>query len=135
MARLTRSDTIAMIMAAAFAVVVPAWLLRPAAAPIATPGPPPPLAPPPAPLPLKAAFARPLFAPAEPEAAPADAPQLVGVVGRLGHDAVALVRGADGASRTLSPGESIDGWRLQSLAIDAAYFIRGGQTARVSMPD
>ncbi|WP_430635286.1 hypothetical protein [Sphingomonas hankookensis] len=32
------------------------------------------------------------------------------------------------------PGDSIDGWQLRSLAIDAAYFTRGGQNARVPMP-
>jgi hypothetical protein len=85
--------------------------------------------------PLAAAFTRPLFA-GNTDAAPSapDAPALVGVVGRLMHDAVALVRTADGTTRTLAPGESVDGWRLESLAADAAYFTRGNQRARVPMP-
>lgn len=70
----------------------------------------------------------------EPEVAlPADAPQLVGIVGRIGRDAVALVR-SGGVSRTLAPGESVDGWRLESLAIDAAFFTRGAQRMRVPLP-
>lgn len=115
------------------ALAVPPWLLRePAQSTVArqAQGP---LAAPATPPPLRAAFARTLFAPPAADALPDDAPQLLGVVGRLGRDAVALVRGAEG-TRTLSPGDSIDGWQLHSLAIDAAYFTRGGQSARVPMP-
>lgn len=115
------------------ALAVPPWLLRePPQAPVTSVATPP-LAAPAAPSPLRAAFARTLFAPPTADALPADAPQLLGVVGRLGRDAVALVRGNEG-TRTLSPGDSIDGWQLRSLAIDAAYFTRGGQSARVPMP-
>ncbi|WP_213982713.1 hypothetical protein [Sphingomonas sp. dw_22] len=71
---------------------------------------------------------------AEAAEAPADAPQLAGIVGRLGEDAVALVRGGDGATRTLRVGESVDGWQLVSLAIDAAFFTRGTQRVRVPLP-
>jgi hypothetical protein len=88
-----------------------------------------------APPPLSAALERPLFdAPAAAEAL-ADAPELVGIVGRLDQDAVAMVRGRDGAMRTLRPGEGVDGWQLRSLAIDAAYFTRGTQSARVALAD
>ncbi|MHA6720816.1 hypothetical protein ACX40Y_15380 [Sphingomonas sp. RS6] len=65
---------------------------------------------------------------------PPDAPQLSGIVGRLGSDAVALVRTGEGATRTLAIGESVDGWRLESLSIDAALFVRGGERARVPLP-
>ena len=90
-----------------------------------------------APPTLQAIYERPLFAaPVEQAdaALPEDAPQLVGIVGRLGEDAVALVRGGDGATRTLRVGESVDGWQLASLAIDAAFFTRGAQRARVPLP-
>lgn len=80
-------------------------------------------------------FGRTLFAPTEAEAAPADAPMLTGIAGRLNRDAVALVRLADGSARTLAVGESVDGWRLESLAIDAAFFTRGRERVRVAMQD
>jgi hypothetical protein len=121
--------------AALVAAAMPALLLRPPAPIEAPPRAAPPLGAPQEAPPLAAAFTRSLFA-ASAEAAPtvADAPALVGVVGRLMHDAVALVRTADGSTRTLAPGESVDGWRLESLAADAGYFTRGNQRARVPMP-
>ncbi|UZK70515.1 hypothetical protein OKW76_05590 [Sphingomonas sp. S1-29] len=85
--------------------------------------------------PLDAALGRPLFgAVTEARATPADAPTLVGIAGRLNVDAVALVRTSDGTSRTLAVGEAVDGWQLRALAIDAAFFTRGTQEARVPMP-
>ncbi|MBR0551019.1 hypothetical protein [Stakelama marina] len=86
-----------------------------------------------------AAYRRELFAPAltlgtDQAALPADAPQLLGIVGRLGSGAVALVRTSGGDTRSLGPGDSVDGWRLVSLAIDAAYFERGGEQIRVPVP-
>lgn len=92
--------------------------------------------PPPMP-PLTAIYARDLFAPADGgDAAPADAPALVGIAGRLNRDAMALVRLSDGGSRSLKVGDSVDGWRLESLAIDAALFTRGRERVRVAMaPD
>ncbi|WP_315764258.1 hypothetical protein [Sphingomonas sp. Y38-1Y] len=86
------------------------------------------------PPPLAAALERPLFEGEGAAPLPADAPELIGIAGRLDRDAVAMVRGRDGTVRTLKPGEGIDGWQLRSLAIDAAYFTRGGQSARVAMP-
>lgn len=131
-----RASWIALLAAGAGAVAMPVLLLWPSAG--APPAPPRPLRPlvvrmPP---PLAHVFDRPLFAAAEAEASPppADAPQLTGIVGRLGSDAVALVRTAQGGSRSLAIGDSIDGWKLESLAIDAALFSRGGQRARVPLP-
>ncbi|MGN7159305.1 hypothetical protein [Sphingomonas sp. SAFR-052] len=123
------------LIAAAVLVVLtlPPWLLRDTDTGGASPPNVAPLAAPATPPPLRAAFARTLFAPPAADALPDDAPVLLGVVGRLDRDAVALVRGAEG-TRSLSPGDSIDGWQLRSLAIDAAYFTRGGQTTRVPMP-
>lgn len=92
------------------------------------------LVPPPLPAPARV-FDRPVFAAAEASAAPADAPVLTGIAGRLNRDAVALVRTADGSARTLAVGESVDGWRLESLAIDAAFFTRGRERVRVAMQD
>lgn len=91
----------------------------------------------PSPVPLQTAFERPLFASPATEAGadlPADAPALVGIVGRIDRDAVAMVRTAEGSSRTLAIGESVDGWRLDALAIDAASFSRGSERVRVPLP-
>ncbi|MDR6850661.1 hypothetical protein J2Y54_000154 [Sphingomonas sp. BE123] len=120
---------------AALAAVVPVVALLPA-----SPRPPAPRAGPspvqPAALPaVSRVYDRPLFAVAEADAAPADAPELTGIAGRINRDAVALVRLQDGSSRTLAIGESVDGWRLESLAIDAALFTRGRERVRVAMQD
>ncbi|NIJ20770.1 hypothetical protein FHS95_002462 [Sphingomonas naasensis] len=133
-----RHDRIAVGLAGGFAVLMPLFLLvagkagQPAVQEEKAPTP---LVARQAP-PLVAAFERPLFAkPAEADAAaPGDAPALIGIVGRLGQDAVALVRTADGTTRALQIGESVDGWQLASLAIDAAYFTRGAQRVRVPLP-
>lgn len=132
-----RNATLALGAAVAFGLLMPLALLLPAtpeksrpvepvAAPIVANAPPA----------LGAAYERPLFAaaPGQQDAAPADAPALVGVVGRLGNDAVALVRTGEGNTRTLRIGESVDGWSLASLAIDAAYFTRGKERVRVPLP-
>lgn len=134
-----RWDRIAVGLAGGFAVLMPLALLVPRGAKVADP-----IAPPSAPLavtmpgpPLAAAYERPLFAVAvetEEATLPGDAPALVGIVGRLGTDAVALVRTADGTTRALQVGESVAGWQLASLAIDAAYFTRGAQRVRVPLP-
>ncbi|MEP9359837.1 hypothetical protein [Sphingomonas sp. KR3-1] len=83
---------------------------------------------------LARAYERLMFATSEPAEAPSDAPQLVGIVGRLNVDAVALVKSSDGSTRTLRVGESVDGWSLASLAIDAAFFTRGAERVRVPLP-
>jgi len=130
-----RNYLIALACAGLVAVAMPLVLL-PAGR---TPPPPPtrsapqPLSAPSQPL-LVSAFERPLFGAVEPAEAPQDAPALVGIVGRLDRDAVALVRAADGTTRTLKVGESVDGWTLASLAIDAAFFTRGSERVRVPLP-
>lgn len=133
MAGLSRREHGLIAAAVLVALTLPPWLLRDTHSGAAAPAEVAPLPAPATPPPLRAAFTRTLFAPPAADALPTDAPFLLGVVGRLGRDAVALVRGAEG-TRSLSPGDSIDGWQLRSLAIDAAYFTRGGQTARVPMP-
>lgn len=81
---------------------------------------------------MGAAMARPLLTPVD-GGEVVGAPELVGIAGRLNVDAVAMVRGADGGVRALKPGEGVDGWQLRSLSIDAAYFTRGSQEARVPL--
>lgn len=133
----TRADRMALIAAGLIAVGVPALVLGLAPDPAAGPeGASALLAPAPPPA-VQSVYTRDLFAAAGvPEAEappPADAPQLVGIVGRIGSDAVALVRGA-GGTRSLAIGESVDGWTLEALSIDAAAFTRGGQRIRVPLP-
>jgi hypothetical protein len=132
---IARRERIALGAALAFAIAMPVILLPPGTTAEAPPSaaPQPPLSAPPQPT-LAAAFARPLFAGASAEAQPHDAPALVGIVGRLDQDAVAMVQTSDGATRTLHIGESVDGWRLASLAIDAASFTRGSEQVRVALP-
>ena len=133
---IARPAQVVVAAAGAVAVLVPLLLLMPAKAPVA-PG----EAKSPAPIdvpmppPLAAAYERALFGgvPAA-ESTPGDAPELAGVVGRLGEDAVALVRTADGRTRALRIGDSVDGWRLESLAANAAFFTRGSERVRVGMP-
>ena len=129
-------DMAALAAAGLFAVVMPLALLLPGAAePAPQSGPPAPPLGAPAMAPLAAAYERPLFAPAAgaSDAAPADAPALLGIIGRLNEDAVALVKTADG-TRALKIGDSVDGWSLASLAADAAFFTRGTERVRVAMP-
>ncbi len=133
---IARRALVALAAAAVVAVAMPLALLLPGRTPPAAPerAAPEPLSQPQQP-PLALAFERPLFGgAAEPAEAPQDAPALVGIVGRLDQDAVALVRTADGSTRTLKVGESMDGWTLASLAIDAAYFTRGIDRVRVPLP-
>lgn len=92
------------------------------------------------PVPVAAAAegaGRPLFLdPLDPANAPAaeDAPRLIGIAGRLPDNAIAMVRTADGTSKVLSPGESFDGWRLESLSPDAALFSKGSRRVRSFLP-
>lgn len=60
--------------------------------------------PPALPAPVRV-YERPLFAIAEGDTAPADAPVLTGIAGRLNRDAVALVRLADGGAHAGRRGE------------------------------
>lgn len=138
MASLTRAQLAVLGTALAGAVIVPPLLLAlarphqgatarsPAPAPLAVPSP----------VEVGAVYERPLFAAvAQGDAPPADAPQLIGVVGRLGADAVALVRAQDGTTHSVAPGQGTDGWRLVSLSPDAAYFARGNRRIRLAIPN
>lgn len=137
---MTRAERIGVALAALVPIATPALLLGIGREPVpATPPAQPLLAARPAAA-GTAVYTRDLFGGAEQgdsaddAPAPDDAPRLAGIVGRIGADAVALVRTTDGRTRTIAVGESVDGWALESLAIDAAYFTRGGQKARVPLP-
>ncbi|WP_156679480.1 hypothetical protein [Sphingomonas profundi] len=132
------------IAAGLIVLATPLWLLRDTTergrAPVAAPSLPPPRAIEPAPA-VGEAPARPLFsaAPADPllpEAGspPAAGPDLVGIVGRLPDDAVALVRGGNGGTQMVAIGGQVEGWRLAALSPDAALFVRGAERLRVGLP-
>lgn len=59
-----------------------------------------------------------------------DAPQLIGIAGRLPDNAVAMVRSRDGKTKVLAPGQSHEGWTLTTLSPDAALFTRGSRRVR-----
>lgn len=86
-------------------------------APIFSPGRAPP-APPPSPEQMAAAAAAPAAQPL---------PTLVGVVSRARGRGVALVKSSSGETVTLSPGESVDGWRLVGIGRDRATFAGNGE--------
>lgn len=65
---------------------------------------------------------------------PGDAPELIGIVGRIPHDAVAMVRTDAGTTDTMRPGETHFGWRLEAITRDAALFRRGTVRRRVDLP-
>lgn len=95
------------------------------------------------PSPVPAPPARRLFAaapetalvlpPAGQAAADPALPQLVGVIGRLPDDAVALVRGDGARARSLAIGDVERGWRLEALSANAALFTRDGIRRRVEI--
>lgn len=61
-------------------------------------------------------------------------PELVGIAGRLPHDAVALVRLSDGTTRDLRIGETAAGWRLTMIAADRVRFARGKDEREAVLP-
>lgn len=71
--------------------------------------------------------------PPPPAPPPPQAPILVGIVSGGGKRPVALAKGADGETQTLSAGGSIGGWRLIAIRRDHAVFDLAGarHTARL----
>jgi hypothetical protein len=87
--------------------------------------------------PAPRAPARTLFAVDAPQDVRPDAaalPELIGIAGRLPHDAVALVRLPGGATRNLRIGESAGAWRLTAIAVDRVRFTRGTDQRDVVLP-
>ncbi len=120
--------------AALLAAGVPAWTLWPEKPAIQRLSPISIDAPSPAPD-LHAGLPRPLFRDGIVDIAPpAGAPELVGIIGRLPHDAIAMMRAEDGTTRSLKAGESLAGWRLESLSADAVLMVRGRERVRIALP-
>ena len=115
---------------------VPALLLWDRTAPVAAPSTPaaPVIRPVVATAPARRLFGGGLDDPGIAESA-ADAPVVAGIVGRLPDAAVALVRDADGRSRSVAVGGTSGGWRLEGLAADSAVFSRGADRVRVRLAD
>lgn len=63
---------------------------------------------------------------------PAAVPTLVGVVVR-GRSGVALVKGADGQTRNLATGQSVDGWTMVGLNAQQAVFALNGERQTVAL--
>ncbi len=61
-------------------------------------------------------------------------PELIGIAGRLPHDAVALVRLPGGTTRDLRIGETAGGWQLTAIAADRVRFARGTDQREVVLP-
>ena len=132
---MTRIERLAVAGAVLVAIGVPALLLGFWREPVPREVAPLPLLARPAMAPRDTGAGRVLFggAPIDAATVPEDAPDLAGIVGRIGQDAVALVR-SGGATRTVAVGATVDGWTLESLAIDAAVFSRAGARVRVPLP-
>lgn len=131
-----RSDIAIVAGAGLFAVLLPVWLLWPRALPPSGVDKPALVQPRPVPDP-DAIGQRQLFAGGGDvggASLPSDAPELIGIVGRPPHDAIALVRTPEGRSKSIAPGESYAGWRLEAVSAEAALFSRGALQIRVPMP-
>lgn len=87
---------------------------------------------------LNLAYTAPIFSPSRTpadeiaasdveEPPPIPVPSLVGVISRSKGRGVVLVKGSDGQTVTLAQGEAVDGWRLATIALDRATFVRNGE--------
>jgi hypothetical protein len=60
-------------------------------------------------------------------------PSLVGLIVGRGTPGLALVRGSDGQTKLLHPGETIDGWRIGAISASGATFDMNGQQEHVGL--
>jgi hypothetical protein len=61
-------------------------------------------------------------------------PQVIGIAGRLPHNAVALVRLPNGTTRDLRVGEKAGDWQLTAIAADRVRLTRGKDQREVVLP-
>lgn len=71
------------------------------------------------------------MAEAQPQAAPA--PTLVGLVSRRRGKSVAIVKNANGETKTLTPGQSSDGWQLIAVGKTNARFSSNGEQISINL--
>jgi len=70
----------------------------------------------------------------EPPSANAPAPPaLVGIVSRARGRGVALVRGSDGETVMIGPGDAVDGWQLAAIERDKAVFAQGSDRRTLTL--
>ena len=67
-------------------------------------------------------------------AAASAAPQLIGIVGRLPDDGVALLRLSDGSTRSLRRGEAADGWTVAAIDADRVRLSHDGRDHVAILP-
>lgn len=68
---------------------------------------------------------------AQPQSAPA--PTLVGLVSRRRGKSVAIVKNANGETKTLTPGQSSDGWQLVAVGKTNARFSSNGEQISINL--
>lgn len=68
---------------------------------------------------------------AQPQSAPA--PTLVGLVSRRRGKSVAIVKNANGETKTLTPGQSSDGWQLVAVGKSNARFSSNGEQISINL--
>lgn len=68
---------------------------------------------------------------AQPQSAPA--PTLVGLVSRRRGKSAAIVKNANGETKTLTPGESSDGWQLVAVGTSDARFSSNGEQISINL--
>lgn len=68
---------------------------------------------------------------AQPQAAPA--PTLVGLISRRRGKSVAIVKNANGETKTLTPGQSSDGWQLIAVGKTNARFSSNGEQISINL--
>lgn len=68
---------------------------------------------------------------AQPQAAPV--PKLVGLISRRRGKSVAIIKNANGETKTLTPGQSSDGWQLVAVGKTNARFSSNGEQISINL--
>jgi hypothetical protein len=69
----------------------------------------------------------------DPQVQSAPAPTLVGLVSRRRGKSVAIVKNANGETKTLTPGQSSDGWQLVAVGKSDARFSSNGEQISINL--
>ena len=67
----------------------------------------------------------------QPQAAPV--PKLVGLISRRRGKSVAIIKNANGETKTLTPGQSSDGWQLVAVGKTNAQFSSNGEQISINL--